>query len=246
MFRFSKLSDYDLALNLEEIGEIDFNRERRFKNGLLAPMYIDGRGLGSFPRVLKAVGELLVDVLQPLRFDVIAGIPLAGTGLAQAASREALEGQLEWPVITMREAQKEYGTKRMIEGRFETGQVCVVVDNVVTSSGTMVEFIRILRNEGLIVSNAVALADYEQGGRESLAAIDVNLHSVYTPRALLEMYAASEAVSADRYEIIAAYIADPLSYADNRETDAAKRAEALAAEETKERRRIATIEHGND
>ncbi|XP_066497405.1 uridine 5'-monophosphate synthase-like [Hoplias malabaricus] len=75
----------------------------------------------------------------------------------------------------------------MIEGIIKAGDVCLIVEDVVTSGSSVLETARLLKEEGLKVEDAVVLLDREQGGRDMLEAEGITLHPVFTISTLLDV-----------------------------------------------------------
>jgi orotate phosphoribosyltransferase len=91
------------------------------------------------------------------------------------------------PFIIVRGEAKEYGTAKRIEGSFELGELVCLVEDVVTSGGALGAAVSAVRDEGLVVRNAVCVVDREEGGSDALARLGVRLWALYRASELLEV-----------------------------------------------------------
>jgi uridine monophosphate synthetase len=160
-----------LIMLLYDIQALKFG-QFKLKSGALSPFYVDLRVIVSHPPILRAVAQSILDLLPPLSFKRIAGIPYAGLPIATAVS---LAGNL--PMIYARKEAKDYGTKRVIEGTFAAGETVVLIDDVITDGASKFEAAEPLLQAGLLVKDFAIFLDREQGGAERLREKGYALHS---------------------------------------------------------------------
>src|SRR3989339_967419 len=190
-----------LARELFAKGCIKFG-DFELKHGSHAPIYIDLRSVVSYPTLLTALGERLGKLMSKLDFDVIAGLPYAGLPIALATSFAS-----GWPMIYPRKEIKDYGTKKRVEGVYVSGQIAVVVDDVITDGGAKLELIDPLLESGLIIRDVVVVVDRGQGGKEKLVAHGYKLHSIFTLRELVEFYRKERMTTEHEFRIAIKYLA---------------------------------------
>jgi len=172
-------ADKKLVDDLYAIQALKFG-EFRLKSGALSPFYVDLRGIIAYPPILQTIALRVLDVLRPLSYDRIAGIPYAGLPIATAV---ALAGNI--PMVYARKEVKDHGTRRAIEGTFAPGEVVVLIDDVITDGASKFEAATPLAEAGLVVRDFVIFLDREQGGAERLREKGYGLHSVLKISAVL-------------------------------------------------------------
>jgi uridine monophosphate synthetase len=122
----------------------------KLKNGDISKYYFDIKNIISTPKLLIKVGDELYKKLGD--FDIICGVPYGGLPIATYISTKYNK-----PLIYVRDKVKEYGTGKLIEGEYKKTDRCVILDDVVTSGGSMEETIKILQDKVTIVQAAVIL-----------------------------------------------------------------------------------------
>ena len=150
------------------------------RSGATSSEYFDKYRFESDPRLLRALAEAMVGLL-PEGADGLAGLELGGVPLATVLSQ--LTGL---PAGFVRKQAKPYGTRRQAEGLEVAGRRLVVVEDVVTSAGAVVDACQALRAEGAEVSVALCVIDRESGGPARLAEIGVELRPLFTMSELKE------------------------------------------------------------
>ena len=145
----------------------------KLRSGAVSDVYWDKYRFESDPAVLAAIAEAMVPLLPP-EYDRLAGLELGGVPLATAISLAT--GR---PCLFVRKAAKPYGTANLVEGGFAPGERVVVVEDVVTSGGQVVESTNAMRALGLIVEHVVCVVDRGQGGAEAIGAVGCELRALF-------------------------------------------------------------------
>lgn len=191
---------YDLSQNLYEIGAIKTG-QFTLKSGMISPVYVDLRNLISYPEILDRVTDDLLRIISPLEFDCICGVPYTAIPIATLLSQK-----LKKPMLLRRKEIKTHGMRKIIEGVFEKGQKCLVIEDIVTSGLSLLETIKALEETGLQVTDAVTLIDREQGGKAYLLKQGYHLHSLTTLIKVLDKLEFSEMLEHDKVANIKNFI----------------------------------------
>lgn len=120
--------------------------------------------------------------MKDLKYDHVCGVPYTALPIATILSVLTKKSML-----MRRKETKAYGTKKSIEGHYKAGQTCLIVEDVVTSGSSVLETVRDLRKEGLVVTNTVIILDREQGGSKNLDSNEVQVKSLFTMSSLIDI-----------------------------------------------------------
>lgn len=189
-----------LILELFEKNIVKFGNFK-LKSGIMSPIYLDIRTVISYPSLLQDIGTLMVELVEDLSYDVICGVPYTALPIGTVMSI-----QKNIPMVMKRKEKKEYGTKKLIEGVFKSGDRCLVVDDLVTSGMSLFETVGPLKEVGLICEDAVVLVDRQQGGKEHLSNGGINLHSVLTLTEILELLQQKQKITSETVTAVQKFI----------------------------------------
>ena len=155
------------------------------RSGRRSSWYLDKYRFETEPEILRALGVRLANATREHEPEAVR---LAGPALGAVALAASAAMVSDLPFIIVRGETKEYGTAKRIEGPFERGELVCLIEDVVTSGGALAEAVSALRDEGLVVRNAVCVVDREEGGSDALARLGVRLRALFRASELLEMH----------------------------------------------------------
>lgn len=150
------------------------------RSGRVSNFYLDKYLFSTRPELLSPVGDLLAGRVEAIAKESgplqrLAGAELGGIPLVTVASlRTGL------PSLFVRNAKKEYGTAKQVEGRYEAGDRVVFVEDVTTTAGQAVEAVEMLRGLGLEVTGVITVIDRQEGAEDAMAMAGVRFESLFT------------------------------------------------------------------
>jgi len=148
--------------------------EFKLRSGLISNEYFDKYRFESPPELLKQIAEGLVELL-PAGVQGLAGLELGGVPLATALSLET-----GIPAVYVRKEAKTYGTCNLVEGGEFAGKRLVVVEDVITSGGQVIESTHALVQLGAEIACVICIVDRESGGKENIAEAGYALRALFT------------------------------------------------------------------
>jgi orotate phosphoribosyltransferase len=161
----------------------DPNKGFRLASGLTSPFYVDCRALMAQPSARALVAGLAWQRLNRLPVDCIGGLEIGAISIATTISDYAYTAtpKQEWRTFVVRKQPKDHGLGKLIEGVVEPGDRAVIVDDVLTSGGSLLKAVAAARGAGLVVTHALVIVDRkEQDGRHKVEAEGLTLLSLLT------------------------------------------------------------------
>ena len=162
-----------VARDLLGIRAVFFRPEEPFTwaSGIKSPVYCDNRLILTAPQVRTRVETALMEVIVSEYPEVEVLMGTSTAGIAHAAITAHLMGL---PMGYVRSGAKDHGRQNQIEGRLEHGQKVVVVEDLISTAGSVLEVVEVLRNAGAEVLGIVSIFTYGmQKGIDRLAAAGV-------------------------------------------------------------------------
>jgi orotate phosphoribosyltransferase len=172
-----------------------WDKDKGFKlaSGATSPFYVDCRVLMAHPGPRALVAQLAFDAMKDLPGDCLGGLELGAVAITTAISDQAHRSRKEWRTFVVRKQAKDHGTGKLIEGAARAGDRAVVVDDVLTSGGSVIKAVQAARAAGLNVTHALVIVDrQEQDGRKKVEDLGVTLISLLTIEDLMAVAGKSE------------------------------------------------------
>ncbi len=144
------------------------------RSGKKSKYYLDKYLFETCPDILKALGA---EFAKHMTDDVtlIAGAELGGVALAAAT---AMETGTNWVII--RNRKKDYGTSKMVEGVLKKGDVVLLVEDIATTGGQVLEAAKDIAEAGATVKKIVCVIDRRQGAEENITGAGHVFESILT------------------------------------------------------------------
>jgi orotate phosphoribosyltransferase len=146
-------------------------------SGKKSSYYVDLRLVPSYPHQFrKMVKYLQNEIIQDIgldKFDSLVSVPTGGLVIASALAIETVK-----PLIYVRSKPKDYGTSKSVEGKIQEGMKVVMIDDVATTGGSVVNGIKSLKDAKIIVEDAYVIVNRMEGADVALKEEGVTLHSI--------------------------------------------------------------------
>ena len=146
-------------------------------SGKSSSYYVDLRLVPSYPREFRMMTKYLENqITEDIgldNFESIVSVPTGGLVIASALAIETVK-----PLIYVRSKPKDYGTSKSVEGKIHDGMKVVMIDDVATTGGSVVNAIKSLTEVNVPVKDAYVIVDRMEGAKEALAELGVKMHSI--------------------------------------------------------------------
>lgn len=198
-----------IAKDLLSIKAVFFRPDEPFTwaSGIKSPVYCDNRLTLAYPEVRTHVEEALAKTVKEFYPEVEALMGTSTAGIAHAAITAQIMGL---PMGYIRSGAKDHGRKNQIEGKLEKGQKVVVVEDLISTGGSVIEVVNVLREAGAEVLGIVSIFTYGmQKGLDRLAAADVKNVSLTNFDVIAEIAAQEGYIASTDVERLIAFRNNP-------------------------------------
>lgn len=129
----------------------------KLKNGEISKYYFDIKNIISYPMLLKKIGDEIYNNIENTGCDLICGVPIGALPVASYVS-----AHYNIPMIMVRNETKGYGTNKQIEGNYNSRNKCIIIEDVITSGGSVQKTIDILKDKVEVIG-VIVILDRQQG-----------------------------------------------------------------------------------
>ncbi|HEX5168648.1 MAG TPA: orotate phosphoribosyltransferase [Cyclobacteriaceae bacterium] len=198
-----------MLLGIEAI-KLNVSKPFIWSSGWKSPIYCDNRLSLSYPEIRDSIKEGLVNVIRENFFsaEAIAGVATAGIPQGVLVAQE-----LNLPFVYVRPKPKDHGMENLIEGRVVKNQKVVVVEDLVSTGGSSLKAVQVLRDAGFQVIGMISVFNYGFDiARKNFYEANVSLISLSDYSHLLRVAVDQKYVNEDQLVSLKAWSIDPVNW----------------------------------
>ncbi|MBL1228560.1 orotate phosphoribosyltransferase [Enterococcus sp. BWB1-3] len=183
------------------------NEPFTWASGIKSPIYCDNRITMSYPMIRKEIAQGLADKIEAEFPDVEV---IAGTATAGIPHAAWVAEILNLPMVYIRSKAKEHGKGNQIEGRITEGQKMVVIEDLISTGGSVLEAAEAAKREGADVLGVAAIFTYElPKGQENFASHGMDLVTLTNYSTLLEAALEANYIEAQDLDLLKEWKKNP-------------------------------------
>ena len=169
----------DLAKAIYNIANI--KGSFKLRSGIVSNEYFDKYLFESNPQIINQIAKRALKLI-PNNINCLAGLEMGGIPIATMISHYS-----KLPCLFIRKEAKEYGTCKYAEGGNVDKQKILIIEDIVSTGGAIIDAVNKLREDGAIINDVICVIDRETGGRENLRAIGLTLHQIFLKSEIEEL-----------------------------------------------------------
>lgn len=151
------------------------------RSGRTSSYYIDKYLFSTRPQILRDLGPLFAERIHAMQkasnstVNRLAGAELGGIPLVTVAAMST-----DLPCVFVRNQKKNYGTARQLEGKLDTGDAVILLEDVATTGGQALEAVDAIKSTGAKVIGVIATIDRQEGARENIEKAGLRFDALFT------------------------------------------------------------------
>lgn len=155
-------------------------------SGKITRYYLDGRAVTLTPEGAYLSANLLLNIIKETKATAVGGPTLSADPIMGAIAYLCHIKKLPLKTFIIRKSKKKHGAKKQIEGpALSKKDKIILIDDTATTGKSLIESLAVLKNEGYDILKAVVLVNREEGAKETLAKVGLELVSIFTLSDLL-------------------------------------------------------------
>lgn len=167
------------------------NGDFTLASGKKSNHYFEGKRLTLHPEGADLIGREVLDRLAETEVEAIGGLAMGAFPIVTATAVISYQEGKAIPTFIVREEPKEHGTKRQIEGHFTAGSKVAIVDDVITTGGSVLKAIKTVEAANCQVVKVIVIVDRHEGGSDELK------NEGYDFTAIIDLWPSGEASVGD-------------------------------------------------
>ena len=179
-------------------------------SGIKSPIYCDNRLTMSYPDVRKLIASGLAQLIKEKypTVEVIAGTATAGIPHAAWVADE-----LNLPMVYIRGKSKDHGKKNQIEGRIDQGAKMVIIEDLISTGGSVIDAAEAAKREGADVLGVAAIFTYQlPSGFENFKSANISFDTLTNYDELIEVAIENQYISDEDKKLLQEWKKDPASW----------------------------------
>jgi orotate phosphoribosyltransferase len=168
----AKMDREQLAKRIAEVSLL--RGEFTLRSGRKSNYYLDKYRFETQPDILVELGKLFAQKVTA-KVDRIAGAELGAVALAAAASIACGK-----PFVIVRNQKKDYGTSKLVEGVLNSGETVMIVEDIMTTGGQVLEAAKSLKDAGAKIDRIVGVIDRQEGARQAIESAGYVFEALFT------------------------------------------------------------------
>ncbi|MEK9148430.1 MAG: orotate phosphoribosyltransferase [Candidatus Desantisbacteria bacterium] len=154
--------------------------EAELSSGRKSNYYIDGKLVTLDPEGANLVAKIIIELLKKEQVDGIGGLTIGADPIVSAVAAISYKEGFPIPAFIVRREAKKHGMMKFIEGPIKRNSNVVIVDDVVTTGGSIEKAISEVEKEGCKVVKIIAIVDRLEGAKERFAEKGYSFISIFT------------------------------------------------------------------